>query len=248
VPLALGLAFWTIFAAELKQRWAIIPAIILTSVGIMINLPDPQLFIGVFFGLAALFGFKYYFSRPEHWWAVFPATAFAGVAGVLIVNSIRFLDRTFEAGGMMLIGLSLGFWLLYTRHEDKWWAGIPAGILTTIGFFVLFNQYLDGDFAPIFIFGGFGLTFGMLWVRRRVDGTGWAVWPMSALLGIALIGSVAEYAGNLWPLLFIVVGGWLLARNFVGNRRRPTTGEDVDMTPPQPEPAADEVEIEQHFV
>jgi hypothetical protein len=118
---------------------------------------------------------------------------------------------------------------------------------------ITIDSFTSGSFPASFLIIGFGLTFGMLWIRRKSDGTDWAIWPASALIGLGLFISVAEYFDTLWPLIFIAAGGWLLLKNFAQNRKsdtvKATPTSDVvstdipsDSSGPEPEPVIVETE------
>ena len=225
---AFALAFWVIFATERRQRWAIIPAGLFTFVALIITFENPEFFLALLFGLASFFGFQFYAKNHKHWWILLPSSALLGVSAILASESMSFLSRRIEEGSLMLFALALGFWLIYISHGKHGWAAIPAGILTTLGFLVAIERFIPGNFEGPFLMIGFGLTFGMLWVRRKLDDTGWAIWPASILLAIGLFIAVAEYADKIWPFIFIGVGGWLIWRNFAQNRKiNPVNG-----TPP----------------
>lgn len=222
---AFALAFWIIFVTERRQRWAIIPAGLFTFVALLVTFENPEFFIALVFGLAALYGFRFYIQNHKHWWILLPSSALLGVSAILANQTFSFLGRRVDEGSLMLFALALGFWIIYVSQDKHWWAAIPAGILTTIGFMVAIERFIRGDFEGTFLMLGFGLTFGMLWIRREIDGTSWAIWPASILIGIGLLISVAEYLDKLWPLIFIGVGAWLIRRNFVQNRKMNTVSE-----------------------
>jgi len=227
---AFALAFWVIFVTQTRQKWAIIPAGIFTFVATIITTNEPEFVMAGVFCLVALFGFRYFLKNRIHWWVLIPSSVMLGVSGVLAIESLSFL-RQFEAGSIMLFALALGFWLIYIGQAKHWWAGIPAGILTTIAFMVTLESIIQGiDYHGPFILIGFGLTFFMLWLRRTHDGTHWAIWPAGILVGIGLMISAVEQLNILWPLIFIVTGLWLIRRNFIStdhNRSSNSSNEDL---------------------
>jgi hypothetical protein len=207
-----ALTFWVIFFTEKQHKWAVFPAGFFSFVAVITTVNQPEIFIGLLFGAGALLGFRHYLKHRQRWWILFPSSLLLGISGVLILDTFHL--RRFDEGSLMLFALALGFWLIYVTQRKHWWAGIPAGLFTTIAFLVALNSLTYGlNFEGPFIMLGFGLTFFMLWSRRRYDGTGWAIWPAAMLAGIGLLIPVASYVELLWPLLFIGAGVWMIQRN-----------------------------------
>jgi hypothetical protein len=210
---AFALAFWVIFLTEQRQKWAIIPAILFSFVATIITVEHPEFFIALVFGLVALFGFRHFIKNPGHWWILIPSSVMLGVFGVLTIDSLGILHGLDE-GSFMLFAIATGFWIIFVTQKKHWWAGIPAGILTTIAFMVALGSIVHGiNFEGPFIMLGFGLTFAMLWARRANDSTHWAIWPAMILSSISLLILAAEHLALLWPLFIIGLGIWLIGRN-----------------------------------
>jgi hypothetical protein len=116
--------------------------------------------------------------------------------------------------------MALPFFAVYFFSKGQWWAIIPAGILTTIALIVpIATGVEDGDtftgrLVAAILFLGFALTFGWLWWRRDVYPTAWAKYPAVSLIIAAVVtlvfGTIIE---NVWPVILIVMGGWLLYSN-----------------------------------
>ena len=172
----------------------------------------PVITLAGLFGLAALFGFHHYYQHHNRWWIVIPSSVLLGLAGVLSLDAL-WVFRRFDEGSFMIFAIALGFWLIYITQDKHWWAGIPAGILTTLALMIALDSAVYGvDFVGAFLMIGFGLTFGMLWLRRGSDGTGWAIWPAIVLAGIGFFIPIAGHLDLLWPLGLITAGLWLIRR------------------------------------
>ena len=206
---SVAFGFWAIFIAERRQRWAIFPAGLFTAAAVMSSMEHPETFIALIFAAAALFGIRHYHQNRQNWWVLFPSSALLGVSGILATEPLRVIDD----GTIMLLALSLGFWVLYLSQPRHYWAAVPAGFLTTLGLFVSLEHLFLGDFEATFILMGFGLSFGMLWVRRHIDGTDWAKWPAGLLVGIGLLVPASAATPIVWPLLLIGTGVWSMRKN-----------------------------------
>ena len=226
---AFALAFWVIFLTEHQQKWAIIPAILFSFVATIVTVENPEFFIALVLGLAAFFGFRYFVKNPNHWWILIPGSVMLGVAGVMTIDSLR-IFRGIDEGSFMLLAIALGFWIIYITQDKHWWAGIPAGILTTIAFMIAVGDIAGSvDFEGPFIMLGFGLTFGMLWARRASDSTSWAVWPAMILGSIGMLILIAEHLALIWPLTIIGVGIWLIGRNLSSSNNSTQSGTDTSV-------------------
>jgi hypothetical protein len=169
------------------------------------------------FGAGGLLGLSYYLKNSRQWWVLFPAFVFLGISGTLIAEAFHFL-RYFE-GGIFLFALSLAFWVIFVREQKHWWAAIPGGVLTTLAFVTVVESSTYLDVAGSLLFIGLGLTFGILWLICKNNPTAWAKWPAMILLGFGFIIPIAERLDRTWPLIFIIVGGWILWRNLSGNNK-----------------------------
>ena len=217
--ITLAFTFWVIYTTQPRRKWPLILAGLIGFVAVITSLNNPDFFLGLIFVGGGVLAFQYYFSNRHHWWLLIPGAALLGVSGILITNGIGWFGDYFN-GSIMLLALSLGFWVIYIREEKHWWAVLPAGVLTTLGFMVTLSSLVQIDFQASFLLLGLGATFDLLWLRRHSDGTGWAIWPGAILSGIGLLIPIIPYAGSLIPLALIGAGGWLLTRNLLQNYQR----------------------------
>ena len=171
-----------------------------------------DLFLAGAFATGGLIGWSCYLKKPTRWWLIFPSCIFLGISGVIGVDALHFLPHFIEGGSIMLFCLSLAFWVTFATQDKGWWAAIPAGILTTLSFFIMVDM-------PSLLFLGMGLTFGLLWLIRGTNNTAWAKWPAIGLLGFSLFISMVDHISVVWPLIFITVGSGLLIKNLANNRQ-----------------------------
>jgi hypothetical protein len=145
-----------------------------------------------------------------HWWSVFPGFTLLSI-GLLILLP----DRLEDFGGLIFLGgIALAFWMVYiTSPRERWWALIPAGVMTTLaGMTVAAERF--GEFQTAgFFFGGLSLTFFLVAV---LAGMRWAYWPALALGIMAVLGlaSLFEIANYVWAIALMGAGGFLLFRYF----------------------------------
>ena len=155
-------------------------------------------------------------TNKENWWAVFPAAALMGIAAVIAADNLPFLRGTDYGGAIFLGMLALGFWYVYLTDHKKWWAVIPAGVLTTLsGVIVLENTNLIDTGA--FFMLGLGLTFILLvFLPNGGEKMTWPWIPGLILTAIALIISLSSESllNYLWPVV-LILGGLLLVINAI---------------------------------
>jgi len=168
------------------------------------------------FGVIGFLFLSAYLSNRRHWWPLLPAAVLLGIAGTSLAEQIPLL-RPFS-GGIFLFFLSLAFWVIFVGQRRSWWAVIPAGVLTTLAFISVLDEFVRGDaLTDSLFFIGIGLTFGVLWLMRHHSGTGWAIWPAAISLAFGLFLPAARYFDRLWPFVLIAVGLWMLWRNISQN-------------------------------
>ncbi len=182
----------------------------------------------VMFGVLGVLGVGYYFTNRRHWWILFPAFTFIGIAGSSFTNFIPFLRPL--SGAVFLFSLSLAFWLIFLQKQpEHWWPAIPGGILTTLAF-VDVADHFSGRAADTIMLLGVAATFGLLWLLRRHANTDWALWVAIIALGLAVISPFAVGAKLLFPLALIGIGGWMLLKN---NRHNVSSSDnDITVLPP----------------
>lgn len=170
------------------------------------------------FGVAGV-GFAYVFSRSrENWWAAIPAGALLGLAALVAWGEIWSASADEWGGSLFLGALGAGFWAVYLRVRENWWAIIPGGVFLTLALLTVAPAD-DGTF----FFLGLALTFALLAVLPTDQGRlRWPIIPAGVLgvLGV-LVGIGAEGALNyVWPAA-LVAGGLYLILRALGSGRKP---------------------------
>ncbi len=162
------------------------------------------------FGVASLAFFAAYFTNRDTWWFLIPAFVLAGLVGTIVVGQLPGQGEL--AGGIVLWSVGLAFWAVYLAAPRLWWAIIPAGVNTTLGFIPVVAERVQGTVVPAILFGGLALTFGLLYLLRgRYQGqTSWAIFPAAGCLALALLMGVLGPLGRFWPVLFLILPGVFL--------------------------------------
>ncbi len=182
-----------------------------------------EFFFAAILGSIGVLGIGYFLNNRQHWWTLFLSFVFLGIAGSIVADKLPFLPYNL-GGSIFLFALALAFWAIFITQSPHWWAAIPAGILTTLAFITILEEFVYNDnITGSLLFVGIGLTFGLLWLMRSTTRTGWAKWPALASIGMAVFIPLAEDFDLAWPIILIVVGVWLLWKNI---RRADRATED----------------------
>lgn len=163
--------------------------------------------IGVPFLLAFVIG------GSSQWWGLIPGgiLAFIGLAVALS----GYLVESFVAA-IILWGFGLAFLLVFLAQRQNWWALIPGGTLITIGFLPPMINYWGlssaGWVGGVFC-AGLAATFGLVFLANYRFETRWALYPFGLLLLVAACFFIfGELAARWWPVIFILVGLYILLR------------------------------------
>lgn len=179
---------------------------LLQTMGYLKNASD--VFLGGIFIAAGLLFLSLLFGG--HWWSVFPGFT------LLAIGTWIFLpDNLKDFGGFIFLGcIALAFWLTYaTAPRERWWALIPAGVLTTLATITIVEERF-GEFKTAgFFFLGLAVTFLLV---ALLAGMRWAYWPALALgiMGVLELASLFDIANYIWAVALMAVGGLLLFNYF----------------------------------
>ena len=178
----------------------------LQSMGILDNAGD-VFWGGLFLVAGALFLFAFFTGS---WWGAIPGTILAGIGALILLP-----DSLEVYGGTLFLGsIGLAFWLVYfSGRLERWWALIPAGVLTTLAFVAFAPDLIGGVATGSVFFFGLALTFLLVALLERMH---WAYYPAAALAVIGMLtllalGGIANY---IWAGVLIVAGIYLLIRYF----------------------------------
>jgi hypothetical protein len=198
---AVGLPFLVGYFIEKGKNWGLlIPAWIMCMLAILIGLSSQLQDELVGGGFLAAIGtpFLIVFLRDhKQWWALIPGIIMSSLAIVSVIGD------SVWSGVIAVLGLGLPFIIIYLMDNNKWWALIPGGIFTTIMVTVLVGELFPANYYSSKFFHietdtlltgltlfGMALTFFVLWMKRAVHQTGWAIYP-AAGLGIISVLSVS---------------------------------------------------------
>ncbi len=212
----------------MQTRWTIMWGVALVLIGALLlgqqlNLFGPmQLSFAVFlFGIPALMFLLTYISDRRQWWALIPGCILLGLAAV-IFNEANHYAPSLVSGTIFLFSIALPFWLIYATKR-WWWALIPAGVLTVLAIMpIISNDLLPGQIIGGIFFLGLAAVFALVRLATLSNpNMGWAWWPAGILAifgALTILLGTASIAQYLWPVALIVLGGWLLLRNFTRPR------------------------------
>jgi hypothetical protein len=213
----------------------LIPALILIGIGAL-SLLATLGWLGSLGGLVGtvIFGTLAYLALQQHrrsrniWWhaAIYP------LAGLAISG----ITPQPLAGATFLIGMGLGFLVIYRDRSARWWAIIPAGAFLSLALPTLIN---DGETGGALFLFGLAATFYTL-TQLPQHPQRWGIYPAAVLAIIALL---ALTSGSSWiiPILLIAAGGWMLLKPEEAKRLREQALERIrraaTITPVTPSPA-----------
>ena len=141
-----GLVFLSVFLGNREHWWALIPGVILLSLGavIFIDQTDPNRFENlsgvIFLGGIGLAFLLVYLTHRENWWALIPA-------GVMFTVALTAgIGENLEGSGMpgiLFLGMGVTFVMVAILPNPSGrmtWAFIPAGILLVMGLLFMAAQ------------------------------------------------------------------------------------------------------------
>jgi hypothetical protein len=169
-------------------------------------------------------------DRSERWLLVL-SYAMLAIALMVALITLDILRDSFIAT-YVLTAIALPFIYIYLTDRTHWWAVIPAYILMAIGVMVglIEGGILEDNLVASYVLFSVAIPFFVIYARDRKQW--WALVPggIIGLIGLALL--VAEAAAELIvPAALIIVGGWILARQFT--RREPTVMEAPEPVEPE---------------
>ncbi len=194
------------------------------------------------FAVGGLVAYSYYMSHKDQWWALIPAYALWGIAGLIVLGSLRFIPGEL-IGASVMFYIAAPFFYVYLRDRQHWWALIPAYAMAALGVAILLSPILSGELAGSYVMFAIAAPFFYVYLRNRQYW--WALIPggIMAAIGMALL--IAGFA-YLVPALMVVAGVYLLVRHFSSRRTAPAqaapprgmpkTGPEADRPLPEFEP------------
>ncbi|MBN1427538.1 MAG: hypothetical protein JXB07_04080 [Anaerolineae bacterium] len=228
-----GTVFLTIYLRNKEQWWALIPGYALAVVGGIILLAESDLdgnITGTFvmFAIALPFVYVYMLNRRENWWALIPAYATSAIGAVIAVSDILY-DSLMAS--FIMFAIALPFFYVYLRNrQENWWALIPGYATSAIGVFLIFVDIMPEVLTAPFVLFAIALPFFVVYLQNHNHW--WALIPagIMATIGIGLLIAEVQY---IVPVVFIILGIFLLGRQVSGGRSKEAskTGPDADKPP-----------------
>ena len=193
ILLSIGIPFYVGFLLNHKHWGLLIPAWILTVVAVIPLLServDSNLVGALFLYATALPFLVVYLVNRKHIWAL--------ITGVVLgfIGIFPLLDTFIQgdlSGPVVMFLFALAFLIIFIVSKKQWWALIPSGVFASIGLVALLDillpshdyfqlgKYQFNVYTGVLLLG-FAITFGILWLLRASQPTGWAKYPALGLL------------------------------------------------------------------
>ena len=212
--------FITYFSTGIRAWGWLFPATILGALSAIIYLSATAFnddFLGAIFMAAVAIPFWVaFFLDRTNWWAIIPAGVISTISLIILLSATS-INSDF-IGGIFMLGLGLIFILIYLLNQERWWAIIPGGVITTIGLTAIttglpLTDALSDRIPPAIFFGGISLTFAILWLFRDKHDTGWGRYPAIPLGIFSLFWLITGTDFDLfWPVIMIGSGIYILLR------------------------------------
>ena len=161
-------------------------------------------------------------SPARRWWCSIPGFSLLGLsAGGVLEFLLPDATGSLWSGVTVLVGVALGFWVVYIIRPQAWWAIIPAGATSSFAAMAVAGGTAAGELITVSVFFlGLAATFGLLAVLPTYKHMVWPWIPAGSLLLLALFFYLAASEKNfwislLWPGFLIVLGLFFLYRAFI---------------------------------
>jgi hypothetical protein len=210
-----ALCFSVIAAWSRKNQWAMLPAGLFTTIGLVTTL-EILIRIRQSEVTGNLFHFDVLYPKME----------------ILIPQSK-------VMGPVFMFLLAVTFLVFATLSKKNWWAIVPGGIFASIGMvaaldiLVPHEEYpslpgmLTWGFYTWVLFLGLAATFGSLWLLRKTLPTRWAIYPAASFLALTVLFIIegAHFQEYWLATMLLVFGGTLLLA--VLDRKRMVPGQPM---------------------
>ena len=163
---AIALPFIVVFLRDQTQWWALIPAYVMLVVATMILVSEmfllPDSFEGTFILTAIALPFLVVYLRNRaQWWALIPAYVLLGIAIMIPLEDLGFLNDLLTPAYIMFV-IALPFFVVYFRNPSQWWALIPGGIMAAVGLSFLLAEAFQYVLPALVILVGVLILFRSL--------------------------------------------------------------------------------------
>lgn len=156
-----------------------------------------------------------YLTDRTHWWTVIPGLTLLGIGEIIAVDHFFPQYDDILGAPVLMIFISLSFWIIYLTNRENWWAIIPGGVLLSIGIFIGAESFVPGDGEVGILFLGMGLTFVVLAYLPSQEGRlRWALVPAAVLIlmGVIFLGTAIATLEIIIPAAMVLVGLYLIYR------------------------------------
>jgi len=180
---------------------------------------------------AGLAVFLIYLTDRSDWGVLVPAYVLWAVAGLIALIELDVLKDDWVAL-YALTAIALPFLVGFLRDRNRWGLLIPAYVMLAVGLMIGLEAsgVLDDLMVPAYVMFAVAIPFFVVYVRNR--GNWWALIPAGIMTVIGLSFLLAEDAAQyVVPILVILAGVWILARQFT--RKEPLPPDDGSESTPE---------------
>lgn len=128
-----SLPFWLVFLSDRRQWWALIPACVLSGIGMGV-LVQGQLAGIIITGSISLPFWLIYLNDRRNWWALIPGWVMLCVSAIVLLS---WIGLEWFIAPFVNFAIAAPFLLVYIRDREQWWALIPGGIMLVISLLLL---------------------------------------------------------------------------------------------------------------
>ena len=227
----MGVAVMGVYFADTSEWWPLIPGYILIALAaflaaIEVEILGDVLIAPLILTLIAIPFLVVYFRDRSQWWPLIPSYVLLLIAAMIALTDTGVLRDAWVAT-YVLGGIGVPFLIVYLLNRELWWALIPAYTMLDIGVMVglIDAGVLQDTLIPAYVFLSIALPFFVVYAR---DTAQW--WPLipggvMGLMGIIFL-MTGELFGYVVPVLIILAGAFILARQFVRRSSSEQAGED----------------------
>ena len=191
-------------------------------VGVLETFTDLSAWVWVAILAVAGFGFYgvYRTDRSDQGLLI-PAYVMWAIALMIALITLTILqDETIAT--YVLAAIALPFLRVFFLDRSRWWALIPVYVLLAIGVMIglIGLGVLDDLLIPAYVMFAIAIPFFVVYARNTR--LWWALIPAGIMAVIGLSFLIAEAAAQyIGPAVLVVVGFWILVRQFI--QKEPTT-------------------------
>ncbi len=206
-----------------------------------------QLVVYAAAGLLAVMGLAFLAAmlvQRDQWFYVIPGFSFLALGGIVYLTTLETIPPEW-LGALFLAGVALSFFVIFLRdRRERWWALLQAETIVLLALLGLGLGVPESATRMVgtLLFGGFGLSFLLVWLLSRDRGRLiWALIMAGVLLVFAAI--IFTWGRNqilsmIWPGVLFLLGLLLLIRA-LGGGKKPVAPVSVPAVPESPQPGAE---------